>query len=235
MEERWQKEALFSGHTANAFKLGTVLTLGWFWVRAHGCTVLYRGVSMDEIDFLNVLAVTEIDSDQIQPPSYISHSNNTSYFYVVQRLSGCGDEERTLSAAIKVEIDSEGDLTGPQPNSICILRNLQRADNKIEFVWFYSPIDQKSEPVCFNIYYDSGTGEIDYENPVATIPYAGQIFYSYQSEYLEAGRYLFAIRVEDAAGREDISSSFTKFQTDAASPERPLSDPICLGDQISRR
>ena len=75
MEERWLKEALFSGHTAKASKLGTVLTLGWFWVRVHGCTVLYRGVSMDEIDFSNVLAVTEIDSDQIQPPSYISHSH----------------------------------------------------------------------------------------------------------------------------------------------------------------
>jgi len=219
MEERWLKEALFSGHTANASKLGTVLTLGWFWVRVHGCTVLYRGVSMDEINFSNVLAVTEIDSDQIQPPSYISHSNNTSYFYVVQRISRCGDEERTLSAAVIMRLDSEGDLTEPQPNSVCILRTLQRANNKIEFIWFYSPIDQKSEPVCFNVYYDSGTGEIDYENQVATIPYAGRIFYSYQSGCLDTGRHLFAIRVEDATGREDISSSFTKFQIDTASPE----------------
>ena len=219
MEERWQKEALFSGHTGNAYKLGTVLTLGWFWVRVHGCTVLYRGVSMDEIDFLNVLAVTEIDSDQIQPPSYISHSNNTSYFYVVQRISRCGDEERTLSAAIKVEIDSEGDLTGPQPNSICILRNLQRADNKIEFVWFYSPIGQRSKPAYFKVYFDNSTGEIDYENPVATIPYAGRIFYSYQSGCLGAGKYLFAIRAEDTAGREDISSSFTRLQINSTSPK----------------
>ena len=219
MEKRWLKEALFAGHTANSFKFGTVLTLGWFWVRVHGSTVLYRGVSMDEINFSNVLAVTEIASDQIQPPSYLSHSNNTSYFYVVQRISRCGDEERTLSAAVKVEIDSEGDLTEPQPNSICILRNQQRASNKIEFVWFYSPIDQKSEPACFKVYYDNGTGEIDYENSVVTISYAGRIFYSYQSEYLEAGRYLFAIRVEDAAGTEDISSSLTEFQIDTASPE----------------
>jgi hypothetical protein len=219
MEKRWLKEALFAGHTANSFKFGTVLTLGWFWVRVHGCTVLYRGVSMDEINFSNVLTVTEIASDQIQPPSYISHSNNTSYFYVVQRISRCGNEERTLSASVIVRLDSEGDLTEPPPNSVCILRNLQRADNKIEFIWFYSPIDQKSEPVCFNVYYDNGTGEIDYENPVTTIPYAGRIFYSHQSEHLEAGRHLFAIRVEDAAGREDISSSLTKFQIDTASPE----------------
>lgn len=219
MEERWLKEALFAGHTANASKLGTALTLGWFWVRVHGCTVLYRGVSMDEIDFSNILAVAEIASGQIQPPSYISHSSNTSYFYVVQRISRCGDEERTLSAAVKVEIDSEGDLTEPQPNSIYILRNQQQASNKIEFIWFYSPIDQKSEPACFKVYYDNGTGEIDYENPLATIPYTGRIFYSYQSESLYGGRYLFAIRVEDAAGIEDISPSLTEFQIDTASPE----------------
>ena len=219
MEKRWLKEALFVGHTANSFKLGTVLTLGWFWVRVQGCTVLYRGVSMDEIDFSNTLAVTEITSSQIQPPSYILHSNNTSYFYVVQRISKCGSEERTLSAAVKVAINSEGDLTEPQPNSICILRNQQSTNNENEFIWFYSPIDQKSEPACFNVYYDSGIGEIDYENPVAIIPYAGRIFYSYQSGSLDAGRYLFAIRVEDIAGTEDISSSLAEFQIDATNPE----------------
>ena len=54
VERDWLREALFNGMTANAFKLGTTLSLGWFWVRVAGCSVLYRGSSMGEIDFVNI-------------------------------------------------------------------------------------------------------------------------------------------------------------------------------------
>jgi len=42
----WRREALFNGATAAAFKLGTVLTQGWFWVRRSGCAAVYRGASI---------------------------------------------------------------------------------------------------------------------------------------------------------------------------------------------
>jgi len=65
IEMSWLREALFNGMTANAFKLGTVLSLGWFWSRTAGCSALYRGYDMEEIDFSNILAVTEQDSCEI--------------------------------------------------------------------------------------------------------------------------------------------------------------------------
>ena len=71
METMWLKEVLFAGQTSNAFKLGTVLTLGWFWPRIAGCSVLYRGSSMETIEFENILAVTEADACQVLPPSYV--------------------------------------------------------------------------------------------------------------------------------------------------------------------
>ncbi len=43
MEKGWLREALFGGATCNGFKLGTVLSLGWFWSRVGGCSVLSRG------------------------------------------------------------------------------------------------------------------------------------------------------------------------------------------------
>ena len=77
MDRGWLREALFAGMSANAFKLGTVLTCGWFWPRIDGCSVLYRGDRMDIIDFSNVLAVAEVDASQISPPNYVQHNSNT--------------------------------------------------------------------------------------------------------------------------------------------------------------
>ena len=218
METLWLKGALFAGMTANAFKLGTILTSGWFWLRVTGCSLLYRGSSMEAIDFANILAVVEADAREISPPSYIRHNNNSTYFYVIRRANNCGDQEYTLSAAVKVAIDSDGKLAQPQPNSIFEARAEQMAGSKIHLVWVYCPIDQKSEPVCFKVYYDAGIGQVDYENPIATINYTGRTFYNYQSDTLDAGRYLFAIRAEDAAGTGNASLSQISIQLNTINP-----------------
>jgi len=219
METKWLKEALFAGMTANAFKLGTVLTLGWFWPRVAGCSVLYRGNSMTTIDFANILTVAEANACEISPPSYVQHNSNSTYFYVVRRANNHGCQEHTLAAAVKVSIDANGDLAQPQPNSIFAVRAEQGAGSKIQLAWFYCPIDQKSEPVCFKVYYDAGTGQIDYENPIAVIRYTGRTFYNYQSDTLDAGTYLFVIRAEDATGTENASLARTRIQLDTIIPD----------------
>lgn len=212
MESRFLKDALFAGMTANAFKLGTVLSLGWFWQRISGCTVLCRGLGMDEIDFDNVLTVTQINASEISPPTYVSHSNNTIYFYVIRRVNRCGNQEYTLSAAVKIMIDANGDLASAEPSDIFVAKAAQIADKKIQLDWFYCPIEQKQAPVKFNIYYDSGTGQIDYQNPLTSINYTSRKFYSYQTNTLQPGNYLFAIRTQDSAGTED--SSFARLSVD---------------------
>jgi hypothetical protein len=219
MEIKWLKEALFAGQTSNAFKLGTALTLGWFWPRLSGCSILYRGESFQQIDFANILTVTQMDACLISPPAYLPHESSSTYFYVVRRANNCGDEEHTLSAAVKVSIDADGDLALGQPNNIFCARAKQIAGSRIQLVWYYCPVGQQSMPACFRIYTDNRTGQIDYENPLATIDYSGRMFYSYHSDALETGRYLFAIRARDAAGMEDSSWAKIRVQLDTASPE----------------
>jgi hypothetical protein len=205
--------------TANAFKLGTVLNLGWFWVRVAGCSVLYRGDDMGQMDFLNVLAVAKKDSHELSPPDYIPHDSDSTRFYVIRRFNSCGYQEQTLAAAVKVSIDSDGDLAPPQPNNIFISK-LGRVDSgKVKLVWFYYPLEQKSQPVCFNIYFDNRSGQIDYQNPLATINYAGRKFYSYQSDVLEAGKYLFAVRAVDAGGTESGSLARLSIRPDTPKPD----------------
>lgn len=205
IEQDWLPTALFGGMTANAFKLGMALTLGWFWMRRSGCSALYRGPKIDQIDFANPLTVTEQDAGQISPPTYVAHGSNSTYFYALRRFNTCGYQERTLAAVAKVATDAQGNLTAPQPNNIFAAAAKQVAGNKVQLTWFYCPLQQESRPVCFRIYHDAATGQIDYQNPIATITYQGQRFYSYLTEPLAVGRYLFAVRTEDADGVQNGS------------------------------
>ncbi len=229
MERSWLTEALFNGMTANAFKLGTSLSLGWFWVRVTGCSALYRGENrgaggIGGVDFANILTVSNLDVSEVSPPSYISHNSGSTYFYVVRRFNNCGYQEHTLAAAVKVSIGSNGELAEPQPNNISSSKVEQVAGNKVRLTWFYCPLEQGSKPVSFNVYYDDRTGQIDYQDPLAIIEYKGRKFYSFQSSALETGEegggHLFAIRAEDAVGIENSSLAQLKIQLDTLSPDK---------------
>jgi hypothetical protein len=211
-----QRDALFNGVTANAFKLGTVLTMGWFWTRIKGCSVLYRGGSMEAIDFADMLTVCEPDDCEMSPPVYIPHNSDSTYFYVVRRFNGCGYREYTLGAAVKVSIDSNGELSRRKPNKVSDSVFELTDGDKIRLVWFYCPINQEAKPAGFNVYYDNRTGQIDYQNPLATIGYRGRRFYSFQSNVLTAGYYLFAVRAVDSLGCENGSLAQIKIQLIAA-------------------
>jgi len=202
MEPGWIKEALFAGQTANGFKLGTAITLGWFWARINGCRIVYRGGSMEEIDFEHILAVVNAETSEIELPDYVPHEPGQVYFYVVRCANRCGRIERTLQAAVKVEIDSEGQLQKPRPNDVFGLSARRRQDGKNEIVWKYCPIEQASGPKEMRIYSDNGTGEIDYREPIATVAYRGRRFYRYENEQPGEGWYRFAVRAMDAVGTE---------------------------------
>jgi hypothetical protein len=219
METQFLRGALFTGMTANAFKLGTASTLGWFWPRVAGCSVLYRGERMDAIDSANVLAAANLDSEEILPPSYLQHEADSTYFYVVRRVNCCGYLEHTLLAALKVRMDTEGDLAQPRPNGILDLKADQVGGGRVRLVWFYCPLDQESPPALFKVYFDSGTGQIDYENAVASLNYIGQRYYCFETEPLNLGDYMFCVRAEDVAGAEGSSSALMKVQLDTMNPE----------------
>jgi len=219
MEAKWLKDSLFNGFTSNGWKLGLVLGRSWFWYRIGGITVLYRGQSMEQIDFANILTLAAREAGQIQPPVYVGHESGSTYFYVVRMVNNCGDEEQTMSAAVKVSLGDDGELKPPRSNSIFELTAKQSLSGKVRLLWFYYPLDQKSAPKSFNIYTNNGTGEVDYENTIGTIDYAGLKFYEYYSMELAAGEYLFAVRAVNAGGIEDESSARICFGIDIASPQ----------------
>jgi hypothetical protein len=212
MEMLWQKDALFAGMTTDAFKLGTVLSLGWFWMRRAGCCALFRAADMETINSANILLVAEQNMQTVSPPNYLPHSSDSTYFYLVRNYNIFGRQERTLLAAAKVKIDSDGELAPPQPNKIFAWAAKQVNGNKVQLAWFYCVLEQKSQPIRFKIYSDNGTGQIDYENPLTTIAYKGRRFYSYQCDASGQAANLFAIRAENATGIQDNSLAIISIQ-----------------------
>ena len=205
MDVKFYKEALFGGMTSNAFKLGTVLSMGWFWQRRFGCGVLYRGRAGEGVDFGQVLKVCEIDAASIEVPDWLDHEPDNTYYYVFRRINECGYEEQTKSAAVKVELDSDGELAGFKPNGVFDLWVQQQDSDEVQLTWFYSCLEQQSEPFIFEIYSNGGSGDIDYQNFVARIDYSMPGFYSQNIDGLGVGEYQFAVRAVNVGGDGDGS------------------------------
>ncbi len=214
----WLREALFNGITSAAFKLGTVLTGGWFWTRRQGCTAVYRGAAPAQVDLSSVLYVTDLEAKELSLPAYLSHVTGEAYCYLVRRCNGCGYQEQTTQAAVVVRIAPDGALDPPTPNAVMALKGEQIA-GLLRLAWVYCPLDQKAVPEWFNIYWDNGSGRIDYENPVAVVPYRARTFYCHHSEIPAAERYLFAVRADGATHKESGVSAQVICQINDVAPE----------------
>ena len=208
-------DSLFEGDSANGVKLCKGLTGGDFWAQIAGCQIIYRGQNVEDADFENILAVTLVGNTQISLPDFLEHLNSSLYFYVLRRANLCGDEERTSFASAKMLLDENGDLAGPYCN--CIFDSIaeQIEEEKIKLTWSYRPISQQAQISEFLIYYDGGSGTIDYENPLAQIEHSGPGFYSYEVGSLSGDSYLFCIKATTSDGLERIGNKEIKVQIDS--------------------
>jgi len=201
----WLREALFQGATATGARLGTVLTQGWFWVRRAGCSAVYRGTTIADVDFDNVLCVAEPDRKQIPLPAYLSHDPMSRHYYVVRKFNGCGYPEQTRAAAVVVRVGPDGQLIEVGPNGIFGLNGRRAADHRVCLSWSYCPLAQNIAPAKFNIYRSDNAGQIDMEEPVGVVPYQGRRFYRYYSDGLAAGRYVFVVTAVSSDNVESAS------------------------------
>jgi len=211
-------DSLFEGDSANGVKLCMGVTGGDFWARQTGCQNLYRGDSINAIDFTKLVAVVEASDVLITVPSTAQHENDSCYLYIFCRANCCGYEVLSLNAAIKIVFDSQGNLIEQGCNKIFNVIAEQIAGGKVRLQWYYNPLGQADSVVRFNIYSDDGSGNIDYENAVSTVDYKGVRFYSYQSNSLDGGRYLFCIKTESSIGKEDNFCDEIEIQISTLTP-----------------
>jgi hypothetical protein len=215
----WLREVLLNGLTANAFKLGTVLTQGWFWVRRRGCAAVYRGDSPAEIDLGRIVHVADAPSGVVTLPAHLPHPPGSAYCYLVRRFNGCGGQEQTHAAQVCARIGADGQLAEPLPNAVLGLKSEQAGGGRLRLTWFYCSLDQEAAPEEFNIYWDSGTGQIDREHALATVPYAGRRFYQHETAPLGAGRYTFVVCPGNTDHVEGASLASITCAVSALAPE----------------
>ena len=167
IEAFWLREALLNGMTDAAVKLGTVLTLGRFWMRRAGCSAVYRLEKREcQLSSLNwdsscPVCVAARDASRVSLPTYLSHEAGSTCYYILRRFNACGQQDRTTCGQVCVHIGCDGQLAAPSPNSsfefwISMLHMSGRHAACLE--WFYCPLDQAATPRVFNVYWDGGDG-----------------------------------------------------------------------------
>ncbi len=192
-------DGLYEGDSPNGVKLGMGLTGGDFWSRVAGCRNLYRGEGPFDIDFERLVAVGDIDANQIV--SDAAHEAGAVYYYVLRHVNGCGDEVQS-SVMVRAAFDGEGNWIEPGCNDVFGIRAGQIPGPRVRLVWYYCPADEQAECERFNVYADNGSGEIDFENVSGTVAYQGKGLYSYESDVLSEGEYLFCVKCRSVNGIE---------------------------------
>ena len=212
-------DSLFEGDSANGVKLCMGLTGGDFWVKLAGCQNLYRGASGFDIDFDAILASRDIDEASITVPSFAGHQADSSYVYVLRRTNGCGDEEWTFRAAVRLKFNENGDIVEHACNNVFSLTAEQIEGPKVRLVWYYYPIGQGARPDSFNIYWDNGTGQIDYESALSSVDYAGPRYYGFETGVLSEDKHQFCVRGIMKDGQENEHPGKVQIQIRNTLPE----------------
>jgi len=215
------RDALAKGLSSTAFKLGTTLTQGWFWARRCGCTAVYRGPSAAQVDFNHILQVADPGGGEIVLPAGLSHPPVSTHCYLARRFNSHGAPERTTAAAVMMCIGPDGRLAPPAPNAVLGVKGECIGSHRLRLTWFYCPLDQETAPQEFHIYGDGGTGPMDLEHPLATVPYGGCRFYQWETGPLGAGQYTFVVRPCDANHVESLSLVSVVCRMAGLSPAAP--------------
>jgi len=205
-EPAWRREALFRGRTREALALGTALTRGWFWVRRNGCTAVYRGSSVRDVDWSRILYVAEPRAQELSLPRRLSHTGGSTECYVVRRFNGCGRQDKTVAAAAMLRITPDGQLALPRPNAVLGLTGRQIDADRVHLTWFYCPLDQATSPDRFDVRLVDVSGRTDPGAPVGVVRYEGRRFYWCDVSGLVDGEGGFAVRAVSRAGIESESA-----------------------------
>jgi len=128
-----------------------------------------------------------------------------------------------MAAAVCVHTGADGQLAAPVPNTV-FGASFRIQDSRFEpghvvcLKWFYWPLKQRVAPQVFNVYWDGGTGEIDFANPIGALPYEGRKLYSHQAQPPDDGKYLFALRAESATNAESPPKAIAGCEITGSAP-----------------
>jgi hypothetical protein len=220
--QRWlaHYDPIHRGWTPAGIANGVCATAGFFFPRVRGGYNLRRAVDSvpDESDL--IVGAAGADDQSIFTFNWVTHQASTHYGYRLTVISGGGVENFDDELIVRTEFDQNGDWVGLRPNSPGDLRVAPSASGKFVLRWTYTPQGQQAEPSTFRIYNNGVSGEIDFDNVVATVDYRmGSLHYSYESAAYEHGTCVkWAVRAASSAGVEEDNENTVLDWVDASAP-----------------
>ena len=86
-------------------------------------------------------------------------------------------------------------------------------------MWYHCPIGQQATCERFNIYWDDGTGQIDYEDKLGSVGYTGPRYYSFETDVGSVGWFQFCVRTVSESGEENEHLGTVKIQIRGVAPQ----------------
>ncbi|KPK96962.1 MAG: hypothetical protein AMK75_07580 [Planctomycetes bacterium SM23_65] len=194
----------------------------------RGCR-LYHNSGIGPIDYATVRGVkSEYD------PTWTSDAMSypKTWRFGARAYNEYG-EENNVNVTEGVDLLESGEESPARPNRPAGLRAAPAADGKVELTFSYNATNEEAECTHFHVYYDAGSGEVDYTNPIGSVnrdegPFT---YYSFLSGALTDGQtYLFAVRAAAAEDVEDDGIECVEVTADAQAPTQPES----LSGQVVR-
>ena len=210
---------LTEGDFGNGLFLRQSLAEGEFWTLPNGCVAVYRGEdSVAKIDYERIAAVG-FSQGFLQLPASFQHAPDNETFYAARRISGTGKQEFNSGVLVRVALDAQGRIRPAKPNRVQQMWTRQIDGGRIRISWWYWPMGEEAEPAWFYVYGDDGSGQVDYENPIAQVNYNGRYFHFTETEPLAEGTtYRFTVRAVTEEGVDDGNTAVIKATVDLTGP-----------------
>lgn len=155
-------------------------------------------------------------------------SSSGIYNYGVRAVDSGNKEEFNTDVIVSVDIIGPPITEQPDvPNEPTGLTATATGGGKITVAWVYNDREEDATPTKFNVYYDNGTGNVDYNTPLTSVNYSTgtqdgrHLAFSYLTAALtDTTTYIFGVRSSTATDEEDNTTTVSA-TADASAPNAP--------------
>jgi hypothetical protein len=219
-------DPLFLGTGRRALANGMHATLGQMFPRRSGGCNLYRGVgSPEQIDWEDPVGAAGQDATTIRNFRDRGHDADSVYYYAIRAVSPGGVEQEDRDQIACLSFDSTGKAIIPSLNAPCDLHVESLDAGRFKLNWYYGAAEVDQSPREFRVYSNSSAGVVDYNTPVASVPFKfWQRHYEYLTPSFDQGTVVtWAVRAVNSADQEERNTA-TVFATAETAGPAPIDD-----------
>jgi len=214
-------DPLFLGMGRRALANGVHATLGQMFPRSSGGHNLYRGIgSPEQIDWNDPVGAASKDAAGIRNFDDRGHDTGSAYYYAVRAVSPGGVEQDDRDQVARLSFDAAGQAIVPSVEAPCDLQVAPVAGGRFRVNWYYGVAEADQSPKEFRIYSNNGSGGVDYNTVVASVPFKfWQRHYEYVSQSFGSGTVVaWGVRTANSADQEERNTVTVSTTADAAGP-----------------